>query len=302
MKYEPGTVRKFAETLAAASGNLPVSLVEKDIWIAYLLRELYGLNAAKSLAFKGGTCLVKVYYGYYRFSEDIDLTWTGEKIRERDFRQRVIQPVIDALSLQWYQDKKVKGIAGTQSGNVMNYFLLAPEYGEKDIKLKITVAFKEKLEFGLSQMPVKPVLPKSQRSEFVALFGAVAEDYFAPSSVLAYSREEIACEKIRAMLTRKPQITRSRDIVDLYVICNDLGGLARAAPANAVKAKLAAALKIPAYQNEFVRTTRNLSEHLKNLAEQARLDPVFLSLPKPSELAVFAEELSNYIKAEKILT
>ena len=81
MKYDPQAVRRFAESLAAASGNLPVALVEKDVWITYVLREIYSLPESKFLAFKGGTCLVKAYFGYYRFSEDIDLTWTGEKSR-----------------------------------------------------------------------------------------------------------------------------------------------------------------------------------------------------------------------------
>ena len=67
MKYSPTQVRRFAESLNAnaKTQNLPVDLLEKDVWITYILRELRSLNSSKYLAFKGGTCLVKAYFGYY---------------------------------------------------------------------------------------------------------------------------------------------------------------------------------------------------------------------------------------------
>ena len=49
-------------------------LIEKDLIIHLLLSRLaenpFFYN---NFLFKGGTCLVKCYLGYYRFSEDIDL-------------------------------------------------------------------------------------------------------------------------------------------------------------------------------------------------------------------------------------
>ncbi len=298
MKYDAETVRRFAESVAAAR-HLPVSLVEKDVWLTYLLREIYSLPESKFLAFKGGTCLVKAYYGYYRFSEDIDLTWTGGKIRERDFRKRVIHKVMEELSLRWYRDEKVKtGIAGTQSGRVMNYFFLAP--ATRPIKLKVTVAFNEKLEFPLHSIKLKTALPVEEQREAAALYGSVAEDYFAPSVAWCYSLEEIACEKIRAILTRKQHVTRSRDIVDLNKISEDLGGLDKAAPPKVVKAKLVLALKNPSYKKEFERTTQNLVQHLKELAAQARLDPIFVEKPDFTELNRFSKELADHL-TRKIL-
>lgn len=56
-------------------------LVEKDLLIHKLLS---GLAADyffyKNFLFKGGTCLVKSFLGYYRFSEDIDFTWENQSI------------------------------------------------------------------------------------------------------------------------------------------------------------------------------------------------------------------------------
>jgi hypothetical protein len=35
---------------------------------------------ATNLLFKGGTCLIKSYFGYMRFSEDIDFTWKDQTV------------------------------------------------------------------------------------------------------------------------------------------------------------------------------------------------------------------------------
>lgn len=103
MTYSPTQVRRFAEFLNANAQirNLPVDLLEKDIWITYILRELRSVDESRYLAFKGGTCLVKIYLGYYRFSEDIDLTWFGSKIDRRDFRNRVLGTIMRTLGLEW---------------------------------------------------------------------------------------------------------------------------------------------------------------------------------------------------------
>jgi len=295
-------VRKFAESLAAGNKQgLSLPLVDKDIWITYMLREIYALPEGKHLAFKGGTCLVKAYYGYYRFSEDIDLTWVGEKPKEHDFRRNVVEQVMGSLGLEWYKDEKVRtGIAGTQSGNVMNYFFRSPEPKAQSSKLKMTVAFKETLAFPLEEIRLKTVTPDKSHRELQALYGDAATDYFDSATAPCYSIQEIACEKIRAMLTRKAQLVRSRDIVDLYHISGRLGGLEKAAPPKAAKAKLSSVLSIPAYAKEYVRATADLHEHLRQLARQSEQDPVFIKRPELSKLGAFAEELEGYI-AENVL-
>ncbi|NBX53439.1 MAG: hypothetical protein EBT63_07335, partial [Proteobacteria bacterium] len=50
-------------------------VVEKDIWVCYVLEKLFSLEELREkLVFKGGTCLSKAYGLIERFSEDIDLT------------------------------------------------------------------------------------------------------------------------------------------------------------------------------------------------------------------------------------
>ena len=296
MKYEPVAVRRFAESLAALGKN-PVSLVEKDVWLTYALREIYAMPEGRFLAFKGGTCLVKAYFGYYRFSEDLDFTWTGGKIREHEFRKQVIGRVMAELGLAWdFHDKVKTAIAGTHSGWVMNSSLLAPAAEGKPIKLKITVAFDEELEFLTVSKPIRAALPLAQQRELNAMFGQVSEDYFSPLSAQCYSLQEIACEKIRAILTRKVQPNRSRDLVDLLVLAKDLP-LSEAAPEKAFKAKLSRALKIPAYATEYEKNTADLHGHLQQLAAQAKFDPVFITQPDAGEIAEFGKQLEEYLAA-----
>jgi Nucleotidyl transferase AbiEii toxin, Type IV TA system len=66
-----------AEALEVASGRSgrPAHLLEKDIWVVWILSVIYNSSIATKLTFKGGTSLSKVYKIIDRFSEDIDLTY-----------------------------------------------------------------------------------------------------------------------------------------------------------------------------------------------------------------------------------
>lgn len=63
--------------LAVASDRTgrPAHLLEKDVWVVWILRALCGSPIADGLTFKGGTSLSKAYKVIDRFSEDVDLTY-----------------------------------------------------------------------------------------------------------------------------------------------------------------------------------------------------------------------------------
>ena len=60
-------------TLAARSGRSAV-ILEKDIWVCWILEALCSMPDPHPMAFKGGTSLSKVYGVIDRFSEDVDST------------------------------------------------------------------------------------------------------------------------------------------------------------------------------------------------------------------------------------
>jgi predicted nucleotidyltransferase component of viral defense system len=58
----------------ATRQGVPTEVIEKDYLLSYLLAGLTDVPELHGLKFKGGTALRKVYYGDYRFSEDLDFS------------------------------------------------------------------------------------------------------------------------------------------------------------------------------------------------------------------------------------
>src|SRR3989344_2467369 len=72
--------RKFIDHIGDKLGIQKRDLIEKDILLQMLLNELTKNKDFKdNFAFKGGTCLLKIYFGYFRFSEDLDFTYLNQK-------------------------------------------------------------------------------------------------------------------------------------------------------------------------------------------------------------------------------
>ena len=70
----------FIDEISRINGIPRRNLVEKDLLLHRLLRYL-SLHPEfnENYLFKGGTCLIKCYLGYYRFSEDLDFTWRHQE-------------------------------------------------------------------------------------------------------------------------------------------------------------------------------------------------------------------------------
>jgi hypothetical protein len=64
------------EILRDAALNLGMreNILEKDIWLCWVLQTLFSIPNHHRMAFKGGTSLSKVYKMIDRFSEDVDIT------------------------------------------------------------------------------------------------------------------------------------------------------------------------------------------------------------------------------------
>lgn len=63
---------------AAVQRNVSPVILEKDLWVCWLLGILFNSGFAGSLVFKRGTSLSKVFGVIDRFSEDIDLSLSPE--------------------------------------------------------------------------------------------------------------------------------------------------------------------------------------------------------------------------------
>jgi hypothetical protein len=67
--------RREALAVAAAASGRPIHLLDKDVWLVWVLDVLFRARFGEHLVFKGGSSLSKGYALINRFSEDIDLTY-----------------------------------------------------------------------------------------------------------------------------------------------------------------------------------------------------------------------------------
>jgi len=67
--------RREVLSIAAAASGRPLHLLDKDVWLVWVLDVLFRSDFADHLVFKGGSSLSKAYGIIKRFSEDVDLTY-----------------------------------------------------------------------------------------------------------------------------------------------------------------------------------------------------------------------------------
>lgn len=112
--------------------NMRAVVIEKDIWVCWLLQQLFSMPV--QMAFKGGTSLSKVFGLINRFSEDIDITI--------DY-----QHFIGAIDFDEVSRSKLKTLGRSLNGKLSSYiqetvlpFLnecLNKEFPESDFKINL---------------------------------------------------------------------------------------------------------------------------------------------------------------------
>lgn len=176
----------------AESKGLTPQNAEKEYFQNLLLFHLYK-QLGRFLAFKGGTCLQKVY-GLNRFSEDLDFTL----IKRKDI-QKISEKIMFSLSLI---DVKIASKEVEEYGNEINVRIkfIGPLYnGSKESLCYILLNFslRERVILPLKRVLILPVYRE------------------IPSfDVFSMEKEEIFGEKIRAIMTRN----KARDVYDLWFL------------------------------------------------------------------------------------
>lgn len=169
----------------ARERNLPLGMIDKDYVLGWLL---FGFSEIKSLIFKGGTALSKVYFPrVWRLSEDLDFVYKGD-----------FQDIIKLLNGIFDTVEKLSGIRLVLKGQHSNpeYLQLKIQYdavlGKNWVKIDVT-----------REYAVDKVFNREISRQF--------SDY--PSfKVGVESVEEIGAEKIRSLVERK----KCRDYYDVW--------------------------------------------------------------------------------------
>lgn len=212
------------------------ALVEKDLILQGLLLALaHDKLFSDDFVFKGGTCLTKAYFGYYRFSEDLDFTRLptsnpsnakaaiSEKQARKTFSKEVdslvavCAKVATECGLDFKPDKSNLRYAQLGQSSKMVTFKLwyVPVDATVETFIKIQLNLDETMAFKPQRRVVRAIAT-AHRKEIEFLYPKHAAWATQDVEWNAYDLREIASEKIRALLTRRG--FKARDLVDLYML------------------------------------------------------------------------------------
>jgi len=178
----------------AAQTGFPLALLEKDYYLSLLLSGISALS--DDLIFKGGTCLNKIYYSYYRLSEDLDFSMKLPKPMTRTVRRKVIQPIKDKIqSYAKSYDMSIEGV-NKAGRNESKQYIYNVVYDSVVLDKKQSI----KLEIGLRFNPMLPTVRKKVSHKFLHPF--TKEPLFDSGSVKCLALKELVAEKMRAAATR----------------------------------------------------------------------------------------------------
>jgi len=121
--------------LSSTLGRSP-AILEKDVWVCWILEQLFSMPADLIMVFKGGTSLSKVFKVINRFSEDIDITL--------DYRclDNTLNPFDENISktkLKKFRDE-LKKCLKTKIHDVVAPYLkrkLKEQFGEKIAQIEV---------------------------------------------------------------------------------------------------------------------------------------------------------------------
>jgi len=188
--------RKYVDFYARSS-RVNLAVAERDVVLTYVLRVL-SESVLPKLAFKGGTCLKKVYFGNTgRFSMDLDFTSSCiglEGLRD-GLKQLLDKKALYGIAFRVIEDHVTAGVGGeSYLANVES------AHSWNTGEFMVEVSFRE-----------MPVLPPKEFPLFDEMYFKYCE--FPRFSVMCLQKEELLAEKLRAAFQR----IRSQDLYDLHL-------------------------------------------------------------------------------------
>ncbi|WP_276348827.1 nucleotidyl transferase AbiEii/AbiGii toxin family protein [Daejeonella sp. JGW-45] len=178
--------------------------IEKDYVLSWILKGIsQHTQLSKTIVFKGGTVLKKIYFENYRFSEDLDFTLLDDNItNEQIFTwfKEAFEYIRDEANIPL---EIIDNNEHEDSG--INFYIsyVGPLGGQGNNKrVKVDISRSEKLEF-------EPV----SKPAFIDY--SDLEGY----SLLCYPLEEVLIEKLRSVMQRMA----ARDFYDIWYLLVEHG-------------------------------------------------------------------------------
>ncbi|UCE38782.1 MAG: nucleotidyl transferase AbiEii/AbiGii toxin family protein [Thermoplasmata archaeon] len=186
----------------------------------------------RNFLFKGGTCLIKSYLGYFRFSEDIDFTWQNQEIfngmsqnsvrkylsKQIDITGKIFEEMKEDQGFEFVMDKGNERYVELGGSNKTATFKLwyDSEILNYPTFIKVQFNFVELLKYPMVQNELHSLISNLSSEKLDKFFPQEYDKYSSKISFRTYDIREILCEKVRAILTRMG--IKARDFVDAYLI------------------------------------------------------------------------------------
>ena len=176
-----------------------MDVAERDVVLTYVLRIL-SESALLELAFKGGTCLKKTYFGRTgRFSMDLDFTSFGVTVDEL---RSVLRGQLDNHSHYGINFKIAEENVREGFGATAESYIVVVDYAHSWNASEFT------LEVSYRENPLLPLQDVLISDELYFKFLE-----FQRFALRCLQKEELLSEKLRAAFQR----IRGRDLYDLYL-------------------------------------------------------------------------------------
>ena len=227
-------IRRFAAQIKEKHTKINEPVIEKDFYLTLILNDIS--NEIKEnkespfakLVFKGGTLLTRAHLNYHRISEDLDFTYLeNDKLAKLSSKQRnkfisgftsflarSLHSIAGRYSFDFSNNKSDKKYCNVMDRKNVYLFRIyySPVYGTENF-IKIEVNFNDELIYQVKFNDIHHLFDDElvKDLEFTELIKIRVQN-----NILCYDLKEVACEKIRAILTR-PSI-KERDILDLFLI------------------------------------------------------------------------------------
>lgn len=205
---------------SAKQNRILLDVIEKDYAQSYILAGLMSQPSLKgTLVFKGGTALKKIFFGSYRFSEDLDFSTVHPPSRE-ELEEIISQATEETRRLLETYGRftvEVKRLRETRphpkGQDAFNIQVRFPWYGERVCSIKVEITRDEPV---LLEPLMRPILHDYEEALDVV--------------IRCYRLEEIVAEKMRSLLQSRDRLVegkwsrpRSRDYYDLWRLVTDFG-------------------------------------------------------------------------------
>jgi len=207
---------------AAKRNTVLLDVIEKDYAQSYVLAGLMSQPVLKeTLVFKGGTALKKMFFGSYRFSEDLDFSVIHAPNRE-ELEEIILQAIDETRKLlepYGQISMEVKRLRETnphpRGQDAFNILVTYPWYRGRVCSIKIEITRDEPV---LLDPLIRPIIHEYEE-DFNVL-------------VRCYRIEEIVAEKMRSLLQSQERLLegrwtrpRSRDYYDRWRLLKDFGSV-----------------------------------------------------------------------------